>query len=396
MPVNKFENQNLESALANALENLIHQNVTLENLQLQFDMQSDDDESEFLEYLQEPRDVYLHALSKGFSKSKGKGKIRSLTLKEFVSSDHHTLAALLQCEGMPKQVSLERIRFLTTAAEAASTEAIHIPYDLPTNQNQNQSGNNHHAAVIEDLMIKDCVWSKWWSKLLALSIAPGSKMKHMSVVPLIWFEGRIIMDLRPFCEALKTNNTLSKLSCHVETLMDKEQISSLIHALKHHNTSVEHVLGIERGMMRNSKYERTKMSLDVSFYATLNRFGREKARNSATNIGEFVTLLSAINTSSVDSSDGSLEWPYDRELLNDDDSIISFLGVEKSGEYDSVLSEREDSKYFDLSLSVLYGLLLECPGLWSGNNPVQRKRKRKHGHKQVKCSSNLGYSYLTI
>jgi hypothetical protein len=128
---------------------------------------------------------------------------------------------------------------------------------------------------------------------------------------------------------LLTNTSLKKLeiSFRYEEPFIKEELISLVDVLKHHNTSLESLTFYDNINERDVIHDDNKLAFEkCKYFTALNKFGPWKAQQVHTTLDEFFGLLCNVATAFT---------AYDNpEALMD-------------------------------KFNIQYGLLMECPGLWS-------------------------------
>lgn len=131
------------------------------------------------------------------------------------------------------------------------------------------------------------------------------------------------IQIEPFCRALENNATLKQLEIIGETNLPEEQFAALL-ALLRQNTTLEavHFPGLQG----------SKHFIKINHLARLNKFGRKRVRHPAMNLAVLVVLLVAV----------------------------------KKDESQPLKTEED-------RCDVLYGLLRECPSLWSGSLETEEK-----------------------
>lgn len=236
----------------------------------------------------------------------------SLTLTDFALSDSALLSDLLCSPNIPTTVSLSNVRISGESLNSSISWSKSFVEDL-----------NLHLCHMEYSFVADILSRlNLLPNLRALSF--GATFLHEGILDVtepicaLLFQNRLfsltidndhntlILDMKSVCGALEHNHTLKYLDVYW-ALESKEGMSYLVSLLDNHNVTLNTV-------PITTESFRSPMGQKIQYYTKLNRYGREVARESDTNLSDLIFLLSeAVTATSAPFADGNILFGLLRE-----------------------------------------------------------------------------------
>ena len=176
-------------------------------------------------------------------------------------------------------------------------------------------------------------------------------------------------DFRPVARALKTNTSLKRFEIQVRVgdCMRNYSPGLMLDVVKHNTTLVWTNI---HSHWRNKKAGK-KHKDEVNYFLALNKYGRKAVRNERTPLVAFVQILANVwDTKAVEFDELGTSVGYHSDI----NEVFPRFGTDKLEELPVLENDQ---------LSIVFGLLRECPGKWSSlphaDSNSSTGRKRKHG-----------------